>query len=104
MAQIMKCFSDNLKLRNMTINIKPLGERIVVKPQEAEEKTSSGIYLPDSSKEKQNKGEVVAIGKIEDSEIKVGDTVLYPKFSGTEIEYDDEVYIILDKSDLLAII
>lgn len=88
----------------MTINIKPLGERIVVKPQEAEEKTSSGIYLPDSSKEKQNKGEVVAIGKIEDSEIKVGDTVLYPKFSGTEIEYDDEVYIILDKSDLLAII
>lgn len=88
----------------MSINIKPLGERIVIKPIEAEAKTSSGIYLPESSQEKQNRGEVVAIGKIEGDEIKVGDTVLYPKYGGTEIEFENEKYLIVEKNDLLAII
>lgn len=88
----------------MSINIKPLGERIVVKPLESESKTNSGIYLPESSQEKQNKGEVVAIGKIEDDEIKIGDTVLYPKYGGTEVEYENEKYLIIEKNDLLAII
>ncbi len=88
----------------MTVNIKPIGERIVVKPSEQETKTSSGIYLPDSAKEKQNYGEVVAIGKIDDEELKIGDKVLYAKYGGTEIELDGEKYTILEKTDLLAII
>ena len=88
----------------MTVNIKPIGERIVVKPTQQETKTSSGIYLPDSAKEKQNYGEIVAIGKIEGENLKIGDKVLYTKYGGTEIELDGEKYTILEKTDLLAII
>ena len=86
------------------MNIKPIGERVVVKPSETEEKTVSGIYLPDSAKEKQNSGEIIAVGKIEDEEIKVGDKVIYSKYAGTEIEFDGEKYIILEKNDILAVI
>jgi chaperonin GroES len=86
------------------MNIKPIGERVVVKPSETEEKTVSGIYIPDSAKEKQNSGEIVAVGKIEDEEIKVGDKVLYSKYAGTEVEFDGDKYIILEKNDILAVI
>ncbi len=86
------------------MNIKPIGERVVVKPSETEEKTVSGIYLPDSAKEKQNSGEIIAVGKIEDEEIKVGDKVIYSKYAGTEIEFDGEKYVILEKNDVLAVI
>lgn len=88
----------------MAINVKPIGERLVVKQTESETKTNSGIYIPDSAKEKQNSGEVVAVGKIEDNEIKVGDRVLYSKFAGTEVELDGEKLIILEKNDVLAVI
>ena len=92
------------KFKVMAINIKPLGERVVVKPMDNETKTASGIYIPDTAKEKQNRGKVVAVGKIEDNEIKKGDVVLYSKYSGTEVEFEDEKYLILDKNDVLAII
>jgi len=88
----------------MAINIKPIGERLVVKSTETETKTTSGIYIPDSAKEKQNSGKVIAVGKIEDDEIKVGDKILYSKFAGTEIELDGEKVIILEKNDVLAVI
>lgn len=88
----------------MAINIKPIGERLVVKPSESETKTISGIYLPDNAKEKQNFGEIVAIGKIEDQELKIGQRVLYSKYAGTEIELDNENYIILELKDVLAIL
>jgi chaperonin GroES len=86
------------------INIKPVGERVVVKPSESETKTVSGIYIPDSAKEKQNHGEIVAVGKIEDEELKVGDKVLYSKYGGTEVEFDGEKYLILEKNEVLAVI
>lgn len=87
----------------MKTNIKPIGERLLVKPSVSETKTSSGIYIPESAKEKQNTGEVISIGKIED-EINIGDKVLYSKFTGTEVELDGEQYIILEIKDILAII
>lgn len=88
----------------MAINIKPIGERLVVKQTVSETKTNSGIFIPDSAKEKQNSGEVVAVGKIEGDEIKVGERVLYSKFAGSEIELDGEKLIILEKNDVLAVI
>lgn len=88
----------------MAINIKPIGERLVIKPTVSETKTESGIYLPDSAKEKQNFGEIVAIGKLEDEELKIGQRVLYSKYTGTEIELENENYIILESKDILAIL
>ena len=89
----------------MDIKIKPVGERIVIKPvEQKEQKTVSGIYLPDSAKKDDNSGEVVAIGKIEDVEVKIGDKVIYSPHSGTEIEMDGEKFIILEKNEILAII
>ena len=89
------------------MNIKPLADRVLVKPANAEEKTSSGIIIPDSAKEKPLKGEVLAVGngtKDEDMVVKKGDTVLYGKYAGTEIELDGEKYLIMRQSDILAII
>ena len=89
------------------MNIKPLADRVLVKPANAEEKTSSGIIIPDSAKEKPLKGEVLAVGngtKDENMEVKKGDTVLYGKYAGTEIELDGEKYLIMRQSDILAII
>lgn len=88
----------------MAINIKPLGERVVVKPLEEEgQKNIGGILLPEK-KEKPIKGEVIAVGKIENEEIKVGDKVLYSKYAGTEVELNNEKYLILEKNDILAIL
>ena len=94
------------------LKIRPLGDRIVVEPLEAEEKTKGGIILPDTAKEKPQEGKVVAVGKGkigEDGkpvpmEIKVGDKVLYGKYSGTEITIDDKEYIILKEEDILAVV
>lgn len=89
------------------LSIRPLGKRVLVKPQEAEAKTKSGIIIPDSAKEKPQRGEVVAVGpgtKDEAMEVKVGDIVLYGKYSGTSIEYDDVQYLIMDQNDILAVI
>ena len=89
------------------MKIKPLADRVLVKPAEAEEKTVGGIIIPDSAKEKPLKGEVVATGngtKDEEMVVKAGDAVLYGKYSGTEIELEGEIYLIMRQSDILAII
>lgn len=92
--------------------IQPLGDRVLVKRLEAEEKTKAGIVLPDSAKEKPQKGEIVAVGKgrmldngkVEALEVKKGDKVLFGKYAGNEISYKEEEYLILKEEDILAII
>ncbi len=94
------------------LKIKPLGDRIVVKPMEAEEKTKGGIILPDTAKEKPVEGSIMAAGpgrksddgKIVEMEVKVGDKVLYGKYSGTEVTIDGEEYLIMRESDIFAIV
>ena len=89
------------------VKIKPLADRVVVKPLEAQEKTISGIIIPDSAKEKPQRGTVVAAGpgtKDEKMEVKVGDVVLYGKYSGTEISLDGKDYLIMKQTDILAIV
>ena len=89
------------------MNIKPLADRVLVKPATAEEKTIGGIIIPDSAKEKPLKGEVMAAGngtKDEEMVLKQGDKVLYGKYAGTEIEWNGEQYLIMRQSDVLAII
>jgi chaperonin GroES len=94
------------------MNLKPLADRVIVKPLEAEEKTAGGIIIPDNAKEKPQKGEVVAVGagKISDAGSKIemtlkkGDKVLYGKYSGTEVTVDGEDLLIMRESDVLAVI
>jgi len=89
------------------MNIKPLADRVLVKLTAAEEKTISGIIIPDSAKEKPLKGEVLAVGKgtkDEEMEVAVGNLVLFGKYSGQEIELEGEKYLIMKQSDILAII
>lgn len=94
------------------MNIKPLADRIVLKVVEAEEKTASGIVLPDTAKEKPQQGKVLAVGpgkygedgKLIPMSVKTGDTVLFSKYAGTEIKYGGEELLILKESDLLAIV
>lgn len=89
------------------IKIKPLADRVLVRPAEAEEKTSTGIIIPDTAKEKPMEGEIIAVGtgkKDEPMTVKVGDKVLYGKYSGTEITYEQEKYLIMRESDIYAII
>ena len=91
----------------MALKIQPLSDRVLVAPQEAETKTASGIYIPDSAKEKPQQGKVVAVGKgKKDHEmtVKVGDTVLYGKYSGSELKFDGNDYLIMREDDILAII
>ena len=89
------------------MNIKPLADRVLIAPAKAEEKTVGGISIPDTAKEKPLQGEVLAVGngtKDEAMVLKKGDTVLYGKFSGTEIELDNEKYLIMRQSDVLAVL
>ena len=89
------------------MNVRPLADRVLVKPAEAEEKTASGIIIPDSAKEKPLKGEIIAVGKgTKDEEMVLaqGDHGLYGQYAGTEIELDGEKYLIMRQSDVLAII
>ncbi len=94
------------------MNIKPLGDRVVLKVLEAEEKTASGIVLPDTAKEKPQQGKIVAVGPGKHSEegklipmsVNKGDTVLFAKYAGTEVKYEGEELLILRESDLLAIV
>jgi len=91
----------------MALKIQPLSDRVLVEPQEAETKTSSGIYIPDSAKEKPQQGKIVAVGKGKkdhDMTVKVGDTVLYGKYSGSELKYEGKDYLIMREDDILAII
>ena len=91
----------------MALKIQPLSDRVLVEPQEAETKTASGLYIPDSAKEKPQQGKVVAVGKgnkEHDMTVKVGDTVLYGKYSGSELKYEGKDYLIMKEDDILAII
>ena len=89
------------------LKIKPLADRIMILPLDAETKTASGIIIPDSAKEKPQKGNVVAVGpgtKDNPVTLKVGDTVLYGKYSGTELKFENNDYLIMRESDILAIV
>ena len=89
------------------MNIKPLADRVLVLPAQAEEKTASGIIIPDTAKEKPQRGKVVAVGngtKDEEMLVKINDTVLYGKYAGTELELEGTQYLIMRQSDILAII
>jgi chaperonin GroES len=94
-------------LKMATVKIKPLADRVLIEPTAAEEKTATGIIIPDTAKEKPQKGTVVAVGpgtKDEKMEVKVGDIVLYGKYSGTELTIKGKDYLIMRQSDVLAII
>lgn len=89
------------------MNIKPLADRVVILPSPAEEVTVAGIIIPDSAKEKPLKGKVLAAGngtKDEEMVLKEGDTVIFGKYAGTEIEYEGEKYLIMRQSDVLAVV
>lgn len=89
------------------INVKPLADRVLVEPAEAETKTAGGIIIPDTAKEKPQRGKVIAVGKGKPEEpmtVKVGDIVLYGKYAGTEIQVDGNDYLIMRESDIFAII
>lgn len=89
------------------VKIKPLADRVLVEPKEAEEKTASGIFIPDTAKEKPQRGKVIAAGigtKDVTMEVKVGDEVLYGKYAGTEISLEGKDYLIMKQSDILAIL
>ncbi len=89
------------------MKIQPLADRVLIKPAPAEEKTIGGIIIPDTAKEKPLKGEIVAAGqgtKDEAMVVKVGDTVLYGKYAGQELEFEGEKYLVMRQSDILAII
>lgn len=89
------------------VKIKPLEDRVLVKPKEAEEKTASGIIIPDTAKEKPQEGVVVAVGpgtKDTTMQVKIGDVVLYGKYAGTEISHDGKDYLMMKHGDILAIV
>ena len=89
------------------VNIKPLADRVLIEPMAAETKTASGIYIPDTAKEKPQQGKVVAVGPVTKDEkvtLKVGDTVLYGKYAGTELKLEGADYLMMRESDVLAII
>jgi chaperonin GroES len=97
----------------VSVSIKPLEDRIVVKPLDAEQTTASGLVIPDTAKEKPQEGEVLAVGpgRFDDDgdkriplDVKVGDTVLYSKYGGTEVKYSGQEYLILSARDVLAVI
>ena len=96
----------------MSLNLKPLGDRLVIEPKEREQTTASGLVLPESAKEKPQEGEVLAVGpgrRDDDGkriamDVAVGDVVLYAKYGGTEIKLDGKKYLILKESDVLAIV
>jgi chaperonin GroES len=95
---------------NMTGKLQPLADRVVVKPIPREEKTTSGIYIPDTAKERPQEGEIIAVGsgRLTDDgkriamDLKVGDRVIYAKYGGTEIKIDDQELVIMRESDILA--
>jgi len=91
----------------MGLNIKPLADRVLIEPLEAETKTASGLIIPDTAKEKPQKGIVQSVGngtKENKMTVKIGDTVLYGKYAGTELKLDGKDYLIMSESDILAIV
>ena len=96
----------------MSISIKPLEDRIVIRQVEAEQTTASGLVIPDTAKEKPQEGEVIAVGpgRVDDSgnripvDVKVGDVVIYSRYGGTEVKYNGEDYLLLNARDILAVV
>jgi chaperonin GroES len=91
----------------MSVNIKPLADRVLIEPVAAEQTTASGIIIPDTAKEKPQRGKVIAVGTGKPDEpltVKVGDTVLYGKYAGTDISLEGKDYLIMRETDILAII
>jgi chaperonin GroES len=96
--------------KKMAVKLQPMGDRLVVKPIQSEEKTKSGIYLPDTAKEKPQEGKVIAVGpgRMTDEgkriapDVEVGDIIIYTKYGGSEIKIDGEEFIIMRESDILA--
>lgn len=86
------------------MSIKPLGNRALIKPFTEEKRTEGGIVLPDTSKEKPQKATVVAVGKLEDIDLNVGDKIIFSKYAGSEIRINDEDHLLIDASDILAVI
>jgi len=112
-AQNVRTTGETLKSKTKTIimannvNITPLHDRVIVKPAAAEEKTAGGIIIPDTAKEKPQRGTVVAAGpgkKDEPMTVKSGDTILYGKYAGTEVSFEGQDYLIMRESDILAVI
>ncbi len=108
---LLQWFIIHLKIKTLIImadvKLTPLADRVLVKPAEAETKTAGGIIIPDSAKEKPQRGTVIAVGpgkKDEPTTVKKGDTVLYGKYSGTEIQVDGVDYLIMKESDIFAIV
>ncbi len=91
----------------MALKIQPLSDRVLIEPMAAEQKTASGLYIPDTAKEKPQQGKVVAVGKgnkDHDMTVKAGDTVLYGKYSGTELKLEGAEYLMMREDDILAIV
>jgi chaperonin GroES len=87
------------------VNLQPLGSRVLIRPKEDEEsRTGAGLYIPETAKEKPMMGEVIAIGDDEEIKVKVGQTVLFPKYTGTEITLDGIDYLVMDAEDILAFV
>ena len=84
------------------MKIKPIGNRVLVKPKESETKTAGGIYIPDTAKEKTNEGEVVAIGDGKDMPVEVGDVIMYESYAGTDITIEDKKHYIIATKDIIA--
>jgi chaperonin GroES len=103
---------DKKMASKFKLNLKPLGDRVVVEPLEKEERTASGIILPETAKEKPQEGEILAVGsgrrdedgKLIPMDVKKGDTVLFAKYAGTEVKIEDKKLLILKESDILAIV
>jgi chaperonin GroES len=93
----------NIKEGN-NMEIKPLGKRVLVKPENSEEKTKGGLYIPDSAKEKNSQGIIIAIGDSDDIKVKVKDKVMFESYAGTEVKIDGEKYMLMDYKEILAII
>ncbi len=99
-------------MAKIKMNLRPLADRVVVEPMEKEERTASGIILPETAKEKPQEGEVIAVGpgrrddegKLIPMDVKKGDIVLFAKYAGTEVKIEDKKYLILKESDILAIV
>jgi chaperonin GroES len=111
MAQSVKSAAhekfNRKNLERMSVNVKPIADRVLVEPSPAETTTASGIIIPDTAKEKPQRGTVIAVGagkKDEPMTVKAGDTVLYGKYAGTELTVDGKEYLIMRESDIFAIL
>ena len=104
---VLYCAGFRINIKIHITMIRPLADRVVIEPKAAETQTASGLYIPDTAKEKPQQGTVVAVGpgkKDEPMEVKVGDVVIYGKYSGTDVSVDGKDYLIMKQSDILAIL